>query len=190
MSRYNLYRNADGLAVGYGTRSTDNKTGSIVASGNGVTKIIVLRIDLKDCSTESDAEAGTKGGATGAENIYVADYWANAPIIPANSHIVSARYFVDVVGAGSSAVLNVGSFVIGSDGLLDADDADSFINSTDGALANVTPIGASVVGTGAAINEAGHTANSIVVPTATTDFSSGEVTVMVEFKPPHDDTIA
>ena len=78
-----------GVAVGYGPRSADNDTGTL-ASGDGATKILTLRVNLVDVGEASEVAGGTK--ATNATtNIYQAGYWTHAPVIPANSAIISAQ---------------------------------------------------------------------------------------------------
>ena len=179
-----------GVAVGYGPRSADNDTGTL-ASGDGATKILTLRVNLVDVGEASEVAGGTKA-TTATTNIYQAGYWTHAPVIPANSAIISARLYTDVAATGSSSILFMGTWTINADtGVLTADDADAFHDASTGALAGLTPAGASIVGDGAAIGEESHSADTIVVPSLGdgNDFTAGEVTFVLHFRPPHDDTL-
>jgi|TARA_R110000824_G_scaffold183399_8_gene364399 hypothetical protein len=179
-----------GIAVGYGPRSADNDTGSL-ASGDGDTKILTLRVNLKNVGEAGEVAAGTKA-SNATTNIYQAGYWAHAPVIPANSTILSTTAYVDVAAVGGSAILFLGTWTINTDtGVLTADEASAFHDASSGAVTALTPAGKSMPGDGAAIGTVSHSADTIVVPSLgdTNDFSAGEVTLVVRFKPPHDSAL-
>lgn len=160
MSRDNVWANSDGLAVGFGTRTTV-KSGSFGVADNGATQKLFLKFRGEDL--------GDTVSATG-------DQIVQAPVIPNGATILSATLKVTEAFVGATAVLDLGLY--DKDGtIVDDDGIDAAV-----AVAALT-LGAEIACDGADINTVVATTGGVKVGASydTAAFTAGEAILEVEF---------
>lgn len=165
--------NQDGLTVRFGARTTAADA-DVAAQPSTAGRVQEMEIVLSDLTLLADDDGVN----------YAAGEFVNAAIIPAGASILSAELVVDTAATGTAGddVL-VGAYTIDpATGLLVVEDIDGFINATDGDLANLTPAGNVVAGTGVLIG--GAVTGDVVVAAvqAGTAFTAGAVRVRVEYR--------
>lgn len=150
--RNEIWTNADGLQVGFGTRDTVNlEAGSIHTKGR------VHQVELEVYFDQDPATSNVKSA-----------------VIPAGAHVLSAQVVVSEAFVGGTS-LSAGT--IKTDGTGAA--ATALVTATEGATANLT-LNAVVTGAGALVGEV--TANDINLTYATTGaFTAGRGTLLVEY---------
>jgi hypothetical protein len=162
MKRDVIWTNADGLAVGFGTREVESNSGAAVAVSDGLKKQVVVQI---------------KG--TGLPDSDVSAQLLNGVVIPANSYLLGATLFVtEAFTSGGSAVLDIGLYKRSDGTAVDDDGIDSAIAvatlvdnydvACDGALIGTVLANNSVIG----------------VSYDTAAFTAGEATLLVEYVVP------
>lgn len=153
--RDSVWKNVDGLEVGFGRRDTKNQeAGSIEVKGQ------VRQVELEIYSDKSATTASVKNA-----------------VIPVGAVIVGATLQVSTAFAGGTSV-QVGS--ISTDGTVI--DTDAFITPAAGAVANLTA-GAVLEGAGAAVGTTvTHPTN--ITYTLTGTFTAGRGTLLVEYIQP------
>lgn len=178
MARQNTWTNSDGLVVGFGTHTTDNRVPAVTAV-EGDVKVMTLTVK----GTEVEASA----------SLTAASLFPQSVSIPYGSVIKRATFQTVVAFTGSSSTLNIGTYKAGD--ITTVDDADG-IDATI-ALTAMDAIGEIVNCDGALVAgtvPAGATSNSdvqIVVGYGTAAFTAGEGILTVEyFTPTYNKTIA
>lgn len=137
MKRDNVWVNADGLVVGFGTREVDLNNPAHYNSLGGLKELVIKLSDLTLLGT--DATAGT--------GIYAPQYFANAPKIPAGATIQEVRVTTDVGATSAGAAdLLIGAYTVNATtGVLAAVDADGLAAAGDSALADFSAVGETIV---------------------------------------------
>ena len=136
MARESLWENSDGLAVGFGTHSEDNKVAAVVG-GTGAVKTAVMMLE-----DATDLEAITA--------LTVASFPPQSITIPRGSRILEATFQVTTgFTTAASGVLNIGTNTGRADGAYTADDEDGI--DVDIAITALNAIGAVVACDGALV---------------------------------------
>ncbi len=106
MAREEIWENADGLAVGFGTRTVTQNSGSKTGTPGAVEEVV---LNISDATLLSDTVSSTD------------DAIVQGVVIPADSLLLSAELFVTTAfTSGGSAVLDIG--VYQTDGTIVDDD--------------------------------------------------------------------
>lgn len=169
----NKWFNEDGLTVRFGTRSA-NEDEDVAAQTSTAGRVQEIELVIPDLTALAD-DSGVN---------YAAGEFVNAAKIPAGASILSAELVVDTAATGTTGDdILVGAYTVSpTTGLLVVEDIDGFIDAGDGDLANLTPAGNVVTGTGALIG--GAVTGDVVVAAvqAGTAFTAGAVRVRVEYR--------
>lgn len=163
MARGNLWTNADGLVVGFGTHTVDNET-SAKPSVKGLIQQVSLKIvgeNLLDAAVPDALQA------------------ANSVTIPAGSLIKSAVLIVsEAFTSGGSAVLDIGTINASTGVIVDDDGIDAAI-----ALADIDAVGDDVACDGAQVGTVVTVPVKVYASYDTAAFTGGEATLVVEYIP-------
>ena len=178
MPRDSAWKNADGLVVGFGTRSDDNLQ-AVKLPGSGSEHELRFRItDMTALGT--DATAGT--------GIYAPQYTAQAVKIPANATVQEVRVITDTAATSSGAAdLLIGLYTVSAAHAVSAVDADGLAAAADSALTDFSAAGETIVlakGSNAAYvgKKQVGTSDVIVLATyATAAYTAGAVTVNIKY---------
>lgn len=162
MPRGNLWTNADGLVVGFGTHTVDNET-SAKPSVKGLIQQVSLKIvgeNLKDAAVPDALQA------------------ANSVTIPAGSLIKSAVLIVtETFTSGGSAVLDIGTINASTGTIVDDDGIDAAIDVA------VLTANADITGDGAQVGAVVAVPVKLYASYDTAAFTAGEATLVVEYIP-------
>lgn len=160
MNRDTIWTNADGLAVGFGTRDVE-QTGSAKLSVGGDRQQVRFRIKLADLTDTT-----------------VGNQLINAPSIPAGAILETARLFVESAAVGVNAVLDIGLAKTADGAIIDDDYVDA-------AIATATLVdGYTVLCDGAAIGTELAFNSKVYASYDTAAFTSGVVVVTLEYVVP------
>lgn len=161
MARENSWTNADGLYIGFGTRTTEKNSGTALRA-DGARQQVVVQIVGGSEIKDSDVSAQLVYGVT----------------IPANALLESAKLFVTTAfTSGGSAVLDIGTYLASAGTAVDDDGIDSAI-----AVATLAD-NAVVTCDGALIGTVLASAQKIGVSYDTAAFTAGEAFLVVEYIP-------
>ena len=161
MARDNVWTNSDGLAVGFGTRTSTTTGGSKLAAGSKTSK---LYLDIK--ATDLNTALATSE-----------DQFVYGPTIPNGAILLSATLKVTEAFAGGTDI-DIGLYNASSGAAVDADGIDAAV-----VTANLT-LGAEIAGDGADINTAVATSEGVkVCAIRTGTFTAGKAVLEVEFQP-------
>lgn len=159
MAKERRWTNADGLVVGFGTRTVASSSGAQPSVG-GQRQQVVLTIkgtDLADAvATDSDAIVH---GVT----------------IPADSLLESAKLYVTTAFAGATAVMDIGIYNASTGAAVDDDGIDAAV-----AVGTLTD-NAVVACDGALIGSVLANNSKVGVSYDTAAFTAGEATLVVEY---------
>ena len=176
MPRERTYSNADGLVLGYGTHTPDNKIPAVAAE-RGVRKTISMLI------TGTELELTTPTAAS---------LNPQGAIIKRGSLIKNATFVPTVAFTGATATLNIGTYKVGTIGTVDVGTG---ITSAS-ALTTIDTIGETLVCAGTLVNGAiavGATSDSdveIVCYAGTAAFTAGKGILTIEYIEPNFASVA
>lgn len=168
MSRNELWSNADGLSVGFGTHSSDNDISSVYGGTRKTVSVEITLLDLSDTFAASDR-------------------FPQEIIIPRGSIFIRG-YLQTIVAAtsGGSATLDIGTW--GTGDVVDVADG----LAVDVSIAEMTTIGEVFVLDGAMLSSDGTTSagavsdsDVVIAPSYETQaFTAGKVRFTVEYLVP------
>lgn len=170
MPRERTYTNADGLILGYGTHTPDNKVPAVTAE-RGARKTLSFTIT----GTELELTTPT-----------IASFNAQGAILKRGSLIKSATVEVITAFAGATATLNIGTYKVGTPAT--ADVSTGITAAT--AVTAIDAIGETLVCAGTLVNgtiAVGATSDSdveIVCFAGTAAFTAGRAIVTIEYIEP------
>lgn len=165
MNKKSLWTNKDGLYVGFGTRSKEVNSASIVP-GETIPRQAVLKIDATQLKATPDGKE-----------------LANTVVIPAGANIKTVRVLVNTAFAGGTSV-SLAGYNASTDVV---DSATGFLNAVlTATLAAGYDASLTAPGAGAGGGYLGTILATTVkiVPTAVGTFTTGVATVTIEFEPP------
>ncbi len=173
MPRERTWSNNDGLVVGFGTHTEDNRVPAVTAergSGLKTLKVFIVGTALEDVGS-----------------VTAASFYPQSARLKRGARIRSAHFQVhEVFTSGGAATLTIGTYKAQTPGTVDDQDG---IDATV-AIAAINGIGEIVVCDGALVNgtiPVGATSDSdveIVATRATAAFTAGTGTLTIEYEEP------
>lgn len=158
--RSSVWTNADGLVVGFGTRTNETNSGSAVSVSGGRQQLVVKIV-----------------GGSGIPASDVTQQLVYGAVIPADSLIESAKLFVTTAFAGATATLDIGTYNASTGVAVDDDGIDAAI-----AVATLAD-NAVVACDGAQIGTVVAADVKVGVVYNTAAFTAGEATLVIEYIP-------
>lgn len=160
MGRQAYWTNADGLVVGFGTRTIETNSATAVSQGGARQQVVVSIV----------GGSGILDSDVSAQLIYGA-------IIPANALLESAKLFVTTAFVGVSAVLDIGTYLASTGAAVDDDGIDVAIATATLADNAVIACDGALIGTVLASDQ------KVGVSFDTAAFTAGQANLVIEYIP-------
>jgi hypothetical protein len=179
MARNNFWVNDDGLAIGFGTRTSVEQGATTVNKGGNTYEMTLVVPDLLPV-------AGVVGTDATA---YTAGSYSNAAFIPALATVQKVTIVTDTVAASTGAAdILLGLYTIhATTGALVVVDADGLVDAGSSVLADFSVVGETMIidkatgGTYVGKKTVGASPVLIAAITATEVYSAGALTFIVEY---------